>query len=317
MKAWQFVGDRMPLTRNDVAEPVLREGWVIVRVMGTGLCHTDVAFLDGDIPSSFMRHVPMTIGHEVAGVAVAVGEGVIGVAVGDRVGVRSGPDGAGWAYHGGFAELMAAPAEHVVKAPEHIPFSHLAVGGDAGMVAHHAVAQRGGAAPGVRMGIIGLGGLGCSGLQIAAMLGASVYAAEPRTELYERASTWGAIEVFSDAKHFAGLELDVIVDFAGFSSTVAAAVATVGFEGTVILVGAGDAASTIDTMLLVKNKIHLAGHHGADGDDLRAYWDFLSRGLDPVVTEISFDDIGEGIERLRRREVIGRLVAVLDDDDDG
>jgi D-arabinose 1-dehydrogenase-like Zn-dependent alcohol dehydrogenase len=66
-KAWQFVGDRMPLTRNDVAEPVLREGWVIVRVMGTGLCHTDVAFLHGDIPSSFMRHVPMTIGHEVAG----------------------------------------------------------------------------------------------------------------------------------------------------------------------------------------------------------------------------------------------------------
>lgn len=78
-----------------------------------------------------MRHVPMTISHEVAGVAVAVGERVIGLAAGTRVGVRSGPDGAGWAYHGGFAELMAAPAEHVVKAPEHVPFSHLAVGGDA------------------------------------------------------------------------------------------------------------------------------------------------------------------------------------------
>ncbi|MDT5255399.1 MAG: alcohol dehydrogenase, propanol-preferring [Mycobacterium sp.] len=181
VKAWQFVGDGMPLTRNDVAEPVLRRGWVIVRVLGTGLCHTDVAFIDGDIPSSFMRHVPMTIGHEVAGVVVAVGESVTGLDAGDRVGVRSGPGGAGWAYHGGFAELMAAPAEHVVKAPEHVPFSHLAVGGDAGMVAHHAVARLGGAAPGVRMGIIGLGGLGCSGLQIAATLGASVYAAEPRT----------------------------------------------------------------------------------------------------------------------------------------
>jgi D-arabinose 1-dehydrogenase-like Zn-dependent alcohol dehydrogenase len=96
VKAWQFVGDGMPLTRNDVAEPVLREGWVIVRVLGTGLCHADVAFIDGDIPSSFMRHVPMTIGHEVAGVVVAVGESVTGLAAGDRVGVRSGPGGAGW-----------------------------------------------------------------------------------------------------------------------------------------------------------------------------------------------------------------------------
>jgi propanol-preferring alcohol dehydrogenase len=84
--------------------------------------------------------------------------------------------------------------------------------------------------------------------------------------------------------------------------------------GSVILVGAGDAASTINTMLLVKNKIHLSGHHGADADDLRAYWDFLSHGLDPVVTEISFDEISEGIDRLRRRDVIGRLVAVLDED---
>jgi propanol-preferring alcohol dehydrogenase len=255
----------------------------------------------------------MTIGHEVAGVVVAVGERVVGLAAGDRVGVRSGPGGAGWAYHGGFTELMAAPAEHVVKAPEHVPFSHLAVG-DAGMVAHHAVARLAGAAPGVRMGIIGLGGLACSGLQIAAMLGASVYAAEPRTVLHERASACGAIEVFSDAARFAGLELDVIVDFAGYSSTAAAAVATVGVQGTVILVGAGDAASTINTWLLVKNRIHLSGHHGADADDLRAYWDFLSHGLDPVVTEISFDEIGEGIDRLRRRDVIGRLVAVLDED---
>ena len=52
VKAWQFIGDGMPLTGNDVAEPVLREDWVIVWVMGTGLCHTDVAFIDGDIPSS-------------------------------------------------------------------------------------------------------------------------------------------------------------------------------------------------------------------------------------------------------------------------
>jgi D-arabinose 1-dehydrogenase-like Zn-dependent alcohol dehydrogenase len=313
VKAWQFVGDGKPLTLNDVDEPTPGPGWVVVRVCGTGLCHTDVAFIDGGIPSSFMSHVPMTIGHEVAGVVHAIGDGVTGFGIGDRVGVRSGADGAGWAYHGGFAELMAAPAHHVVKAPDGVPFSHLAVGGDAGMIAYHAVARRAGARAGLRMGLIGLGGLGCSGLQMAVSLGATVYAAEPRTVLHERARRWGAADVFSSADQFAGLDLDAIVDFAGFAATVAAAVEAVGFEGKVVLVGAGEFAATISTMTLVKNKVQLLGHQGADDDDLRAYWDFLGRGLDPVVTEIRFDEIGDGIERLRRGEVVGRLVAVLDE----
>jgi len=313
LKAWQFLGNGKPLTLNDVDDPTPAPGWVVVTVKGTGLCHTDVAFVDGAIPSSLMSHIPMTIGHEVAGVVSAVGEGVAGLAAGDRVGVRSGADGAGWAYHGGFAEYMAAPAHHVVRAPDGIPFSHLAVGGDAGMIAYHAVAARAGVGDDTRVGIIGLGGLGCSGLQIATMLGAEVYAAEPRTELHARALAWGARDVFDGPEAFAGLDLDVIVDFAGFGSTVAAAVASVRAEGSVVLVGAGEAAATINTMLLVMNKVSLLGHQGANDEDLRAYWDFVDRGLDPVVTEIGFDEIADGLDRLRRHEVVGRLVAVLDE----
>ena len=94
MKAWQFLGDGVPLTLSDVNDPTApAAGWVVVAVRGTGLCHTDVAFVDGAIPSSLMSHLPITIGHEVAGVVSAVGEGVPGLAVGDRVGVRSGVDG--------------------------------------------------------------------------------------------------------------------------------------------------------------------------------------------------------------------------------
>jgi alcohol dehydrogenase, propanol-preferring len=313
LKAWRFLGDGVPLTLSDVDDPTAPAGWVVVAVRGTGLCHTDVAFIDGAIPSSLMSHLPMTIGHEVAGVVSAVGEGVPGLAVGDRVGVRSGADGPGWAYDGGFAQYIAAPAHHVVKAPDGIPFSHLAVGGDAGMIAYRAVAVRGGVGDGTRVGIIGLGGLGCSGLQIATMLGAEVYAAEPRTVLHDRARAWGARDVFDGPEAFAGLELDMIVDFAGFGSTVAAAVASVRAEGSVILVGAGEGAATINTMLLVMNKVSLLGHQGASADDLRAYWDFVARGLDPVVTEIGFDEIADGLDSLRRHEVVGRLVAVLAD----
>jgi propanol-preferring alcohol dehydrogenase len=79
------------------------------------------------------------------------------------------------------------------------------------------------------------------------------------------------------------------------------------------LVGVGEGAATINTMLLVMHKVSLLGHQGASADDLRAYWDFVSRGLDPVVTEIGFDEIADGLDKLRRHEVVGRLVAVLGD----
>jgi hypothetical protein len=39
----------------------------------------------------------------------------------------------------------------------------------------------------------------------------------------------------------------------------------------------------------------------------------VARGLDPVVTEIGFDEIAKGLDKLRRHEVVGRLVAVLGD----
>ncbi|MBF4163284.1 alcohol dehydrogenase catalytic domain-containing protein [Nocardioides acrostichi] len=310
MKAWRFTAPGEPISHEDVPEPTAGPGWVVVEVKGSGLCHTDVGFLDGSIDAGLLAEIPMTLGHEIAGVITEVGEGVSDLAVGDSVGLRSGAFGPSFAYQGGFAPYLAAPVEHVAKAPEGVPFSHLAVGGDAGMIAYHAVAVKGGAAPGLRMGIIGLGGLGISGLQIAKRLGAEVYAAEPRTVLHEKAPGWGATEVFEDARSFAGLDLDVICDFAGFESTVQAAVETVREEGTVILIGAGQPQATIKTGHLTRYKVTLRGHQGATTEDLQAYWRLLEEGLDPVVTEIGFDEIGEGLERLRRHEILGRLVAV-------
>lgn len=313
MKAWQFVGPGQPLTLNEVEIPAPGPQDVLVRVLGTGLCHTDVAFVDGGIPSSFMAHVPMTVGHEVAGRVVAVGQRVTKVAVGDRVGVRSSTEGAGWAHHGGFAEYMAAREEHTVKAPDGVSYSYLAVGGDAGMTAYSAL-TRGGVGPDVRVGIIGLGGLGCSGLQMAVRMGAVVYGAEPRTMIHDMALRWGAAGVFSSAEGFKELDLDVIVDYAGFATTVSTAVEAVGFGGTVVLVGAGEFSSTVNTMMMVRNKVSLLGHQGATDEDLLTYWDFVRQGLEPVVTEIAFDEIADGLDRLRRNEVVGRLVAVLPDE---
>lgn len=60
---------------------VPREGEVLVRIAGVGLCHTDIVFRDQFVPYP----LPAVLGHEGAGIVEAVGEGVDGIAVGDRV----------------------------------------------------------------------------------------------------------------------------------------------------------------------------------------------------------------------------------------
>ena len=70
-----------PFTIETLAVEGPRPGEVLVRIAGTGLCHTDLVFRDQF--DAFAK--PAVLGHEGAGVIEAVGEGVAGLAVGDAV----------------------------------------------------------------------------------------------------------------------------------------------------------------------------------------------------------------------------------------
>lgn len=63
MKAWQYLEDGAPIVLNDVPEPVLGPGDVLLEVKGAGICHSDIGFLDGTI-SSLLARKPITLGHE-------------------------------------------------------------------------------------------------------------------------------------------------------------------------------------------------------------------------------------------------------------
>ena len=74
-----------PLTIEDVPIPAPGPGEVLLRVVASGVCHTDVHAAEGDWPVK--PSLPFIPGHEAVGDVVALGPGVGGVAVGDRVGV--------------------------------------------------------------------------------------------------------------------------------------------------------------------------------------------------------------------------------------
>lgn len=93
MKAARYYGQK-DIRVEQVAEPTVGPGQVGVRVEWCGICGTDLhEFLEGPIfaPAAGSPHpltgesVPVTLGHEFAGVVDEVGDGVTHVAVGDRV----------------------------------------------------------------------------------------------------------------------------------------------------------------------------------------------------------------------------------------
>ncbi|MCU1526566.1 MAG: alcohol dehydrogenase [Frondihabitans sp.] len=307
MKAWQLTTINQPLELVELPDPVPAAGEIVVDPVVTGLCHSDVAYQDGTLGP---LPLPLVLGHEIAGVVSAVGDDVTKFAIGDRVAIRAGAETPGTSMDGGFADKVLTPVEFVTRIPEGVSFEFAAVGTDAGLTSYHAVRVVGEVTAGMKVGIIGLGGLGYFGAQEAAGLGARVYAAEPNEAAQAAAAEFGYERISADITDFVGEDLDVIVDFAGFGTTTAGALAAVKPGGRVVQVGLGRVESLIRTDLLVQKQIHLVGSVAGTIEDLDEVLSMIGEGkLKPLISTIGFDDVPEGLARLARGEVRGRLVA--------
>ena len=82
MQAAIFREAHQPLTIESVAIDKPKDREVLIRTVATGVCHSDLHFVDGHLPH---RGPPMVLGHEGAGVVEAVGQDVTTVAPGDHV----------------------------------------------------------------------------------------------------------------------------------------------------------------------------------------------------------------------------------------
>jgi len=185
-----------------------REDEVLVRIAATGVCASDAHTRSGRIPSP----LPAVLGHEGAGVVVAVGAKVSHVAPGDHVAlswlppcgrcryclsgrpvlcVASAPallagtlldgtvrlhDGDRDVHHysflSTFAEYSVVPAPSAVPIPEEVPFAVAALAGCAVLTGYGAVVNRARVAPGHTVLVYGAGGVGLSAVMAARLSGA-------------------------------------------------------------------------------------------------------------------------------------------------
>jgi propanol-preferring alcohol dehydrogenase len=318
MKSWRFFGTDKPLELLDVEEPHAGPGQVIVDVKAAGVCHSDVsALIDPGWMPLFPR-IPMTLGHENAGIISEVGEGMDEWNVGDRVGlspVMTSGEAAGDAigygqWDGGFGPKIVATNDNLVRLPDEVSFELGAMATDAGLTSYHAMVAVGGAKAGMKIGVIGLGGLGYIGARTAVLLGAEVYGAEVNPAAQALADEIGLAGVTSSITDFADKDLDLIVDYAGFGTTTSDAIETLGEFGTLVQVGMGKLESTINTYPLIIKQLSIRGSKSGTKEDLEALYELMKSGqLNPPLNLITPDEIPEALERLHKGGVVGRLIA--------
>ncbi|MGO1452497.1 MAG: zinc-binding dehydrogenase [Brevibacterium yomogidense] len=314
MKAWLMdeVGAELRL-EEDRAKPSPGPGEVLIKVVAAGLCHSDVGYLEGVIP--IIVDLPMVLGHEVTGIVEEVGEGVTEFAVGDEVAQAvKATDAPGVSRDGGYGEYVIGNVEMLVHKPADVSWSQASAATDAGVTSYSGVVVHGGITKGMRVGILGLGGLGMTGARIAVAQGAEVIGIEPREQVWEAAKERGVSRVVKDVSELAGEDLDVVVDFAGFGDTTVKAIDAVKFGGTVVLVGMGKLEFEFSSFDFITRAINLQGSTTIGRrEDLEAVLKMIADG-DLVIesSDIAFDEIPDGIDRLAKGEVSGRLVARYD-----
>lgn len=205
---------------DEIARPAATPGNVVVQVAYASVNPADWKAREGWLSRYFDYEFPFVVGFDAAGIVAEVGEGVEGLAVGDRV-VTPGNQGMG--ERGSYAEYVRAAAERVVRLPDHVSLRDAATLPTAGMTAWEATIDVGQAATGKTVIVNGgAGGTGSFAIQIARLAGARVAATcSPNNSAYvaslgaERAINYREGDVYAQIRDWAPEGVDVVVDTVG------------------------------------------------------------------------------------------------------
>jgi propanol-preferring alcohol dehydrogenase len=308
-------------------------GEVLVRVRASGLCSTDLHLLSGRQP---LGELPRIVGHELAGDVVEVGSGIAGWRKGDRV-TAAIDDTCGHCRHclsgntqrcrtmtrigferdGGHADYVAVPAANLVKLPIEISYEAAAILPDAVACMYHSLVRQGGVGIGQRVLILGVGGLGIHGVQIAKSAGADVLATSRRPQRLALAAQYGAVAV--DTAHESldsavarltdGEGMDIVVDNIGTRDSVRQGLALLRPGGKFLVVAYLDATFEIPSMPFFKTEQQIIGCRGSTKQDLIDVVELVRTGrITPVLAgSYPLGRIREAAARLESGDLAGRI----------
>jgi len=315
MKAIRLIQPGRPLEMQDVSIPSIGPNDILVAVKAAGICHSDAHYRLGRSP---VHPLPMTLGHEVAGVIETVGAEVEHLKAGERVCLHYMATCGHCEYclkgseqfcktgkmigkyrDGGFAEFIAVPARSAFVLPPEIPFEHGAVMMCSSATALHAL-HKARLKPGETVAVYGAGGLGASAIQLARASGAQqVFAVDIKTAKLDLARQLGAIPIH-------GAQLDPVSEIRRMSGGR-------GVDVAVELIGLPHTMGQAFKSLAIQGRLAIAGitEHGFQ---IAPYWDLINKEAEIIgVSDHLAQEIPELIEWARRgtldlSQVISRTV---------
>ena len=341
VNAYAATSPTEPLVKTTITRRDLGPRDVLIELAYSGICHSDIHTVRGEWgPQTY----PLTVGHEMVGTVSEIGTDVTKHDVGDKVGVgtmvnscrvcdycRNGQeqycaDGNIQAYasvdrdgtitQGGYSTHVVVVEDFVLAIPDAIPFEAVAPLLCAGITTYSPL-RHWGAAPGKKVAIVGLGGLGHLGVKFAHAMGAEVSVLSQTLAKQDDGLRLGADHYYAtrDPETFDKLAagFDLILNTVSAPIDLDAYLNLLNVDGTLVNVGAPPAPLSLTVGNLLGKRRSFAGSATGGIPETQEMLAFCAEhGLAADVEVIAAEQINEAYQRVLASDVRYRFVIDID-----
>lgn len=337
VKALQKFGPDQPFKVTEIERRDPREDDIVIKIEAAGICHSDIHTIHNEWGEA---HFPLAVGHEIAGTVEAVGSAVTKFKVGDRVGVGclvnscgeceqcvagfennclngsvgtyNSKDVDGTITQGGYAQKVTVNERFVLRIPDALDFDVAAPLLCAGITTYSPLA-RWGVKPGMKVAVMGLGGLGHMGVQIAAAMGAEVTVLSRSLKKADAAAKLGAARTLAttDENFFTDHrgEFDLILNTISAPINLDAYLGLLKPRGILSVVGLPPESLDVHMFSLVGGGKVLTGNNIGGIPETQEMLDFCAEhGIGAVIEKIGVDEVDAAYERVVAGDVQFRVV---------
>lgn len=347
MKAARIVAPNEPLQLTDIEIPKPGELQAVVKVKSAGVCHSDLHLWEGgyDLGDGVFLKVtdrgvkyPITPGHEIVGTVTEIGKSVSNVAVGDNVLIypwigcgfcpacRVGndnlcdtPKSIGLFQDGGYAEYVLVPNVKFLVKIEGIDLDAASSLACSGLTAYTAI-KKANTNSQQYLVIIGAGGLGLMGVQLArALTSSNIICVDLDDNKLETAKKMGADYIVNSKNPKATEEImdicknkgaDCVIDFVNAPPTAKMGLSIIRKRGKLILVGLFGGSINLSLPTIPMKSITIEGAYTGSYNDLVELLGLAKRGIiNPMVSKrYTLSEANTALDDLKQRKILGRAV---------